>query len=102
MAHIISQGLTSRNGFFVTDGSMGECSAMTIDEREKVIKTTVECAGDIVVVAGVNDTSIINVIDLINYSEQVGAKAALLTPPFYHTYSLQQICYFYHYIHDHT
>jgi len=102
MTHIISQGLTAKNGFFVTDGSMGECSAMTIDERKKVIKTTVECAGDIVVVAGVNDTSIINVIDLIDYSEQVGVKAVLLTPPFYHTYSLQQICYFYHYIHDHT
>jgi 4-hydroxy-tetrahydrodipicolinate synthase len=102
MAYIISQGLTKDNGFFVTDGSMGECSAMTIEERKQVIKTTVECAKDIPVVAGVNDTSVMNVIELANYAKNVGAQAILLTPPYYHVYDTKQIISFYRYIHDHT
>ena len=101
MAHIIGQGLTKENGFFVTDGSMDECSAMTLEERKQVIKTTVENAGDIPVVAGVNHTCVNNIIELANYAASVGVKAVLLAPPYYHVYDLKQIKYFYHYVHDH-
>ena len=96
------QGLTKDNGFFVTDGSMGECCSMTLEERKEVIRATVEAAGEIAVIAGVNDSSHVNVIELINYSENVGAKAVLLAPPFYQTYSAEQIYYFYKFVHDRT
>jgi 4-hydroxy-tetrahydrodipicolinate synthase len=95
-------GIVKENGFFAANGTMGECGALTLEERKEVIKTVVLAAGDVPVLAGVNDTSCLNAVDLINYAKKAGAKGALLTPPFYIPYSDDQIYGFYEYVNDHV
>ena len=70
---------------------MGECSAMSLEERKGVIRTVCAEADDVPVLAGVNDNSIVNIIELANASKEAGAAAMLLTPPHYIPYDDEQI-----------
>lgn len=94
--HMIDNGLDASCGFLVVNGSMGECYAMTLDERKQVIRAVVEVAsGRIPVVAGCSDTSIENVVALSRYANEVGADAAMIVPPYYSGCSEEQIYSFY-------
>lgn len=81
---------------------MGECSAMSLEERKGVIRTVCAEADDVPVLAGVNDNSIVNIIELANASKEAGAAAMLLTPPHYIPYDDEQIFSFYKYVNDHV
>lgn len=99
--HMIAGGITSENGFLIANGTMSECYALTIEERKQVIRTVVEAAGDAVpVMAGLNDTAAHNVIELGNYAKEVGAKAVMITQPFYIPHSDEQMYTYFKYIHD--
>lgn len=54
---------------------MGECSAMSLEERKGVIRTVCAEADDVPVLAGVNDNSIVNIIELANASKEAGASS---------------------------
>lgn len=74
---------TGMHGIFVC-GSNGETMGLTQQERDKAIKIAIEQAGDRVpVLAGVMDTSTKRVIENCKRLEDMGGKAAVVTPIFY-------------------
>lgn len=99
--YMIDNGVNSSNGFLITNGSTGECYAMNMEERKQVIKATIEAANDeIPVMAGCNDTNMFNVIELANYSKQIGAEAVMVVQPYYWPFNEEQIYSFYKQIND--
>ena len=71
------------HGIFVA-GSNGESLALTQTERDRAIGIALdEVGGRLPVMAGVMDTSTRRVIDNIKRLEQMGGRAAVVTPVFY-------------------
>lgn len=66
-------------------GTTGEFASLDAEEYRAVLETTVERAGDAPVMAGTADTSVAGTRDLIRTAADVGADAALITLPFFHT-----------------
>ena len=80
LEHSINVGM---HGIFVA-GSNGECMGLTQTERDRAIAIAIETCGDRVpLMAGVMDTSTMRVIENIKRLEQMGGKAAVITPEFY-------------------
>ena len=99
--YMIDNGFNASSGFLITNGSTGECYAMNMEERKKVIKATIEAANsDIPVIAGCNDTDVFNVIELANYSKKVGAEAVMIVQPYYLPFNDEQTYSFYKFIND--
>jgi len=81
---LIENGLKKGNGVIVTTGSMGECGAMSWEERKKVLEIAIRVAGGRVpIVAGCNGTNINEIVDLAQYAEKVGAAGIMLMSPYY-------------------
>lgn len=81
---LIKGGLRTGNGVIVTTGSMGECGAMSWEERKKVLEVAIKAAdGRVPVVAGSNGTNINEIIDFAQYAEKVGAAGIMLLSPYY-------------------
>ncbi|NHJ47841.1 MAG: dihydrodipicolinate synthase family protein [Asgard group archaeon] len=77
---VIDNGI---NGI-VTGGVNGEFSSMTMKERKSIIKTSIATVKNkIPVIAGAYSNSYKESIELINYSEEIGATAAIITRPFF-------------------
>jgi 4-hydroxy-tetrahydrodipicolinate synthase len=101
--YMIDNGVTAENGFLVTNGSTGECYAMSMEERKQVIKETIDVAnGQVPVVAGCNDTNVFNVIELVNYSAEMGAEAAMIIQPYYLPFNENQMYSFFEFIDSHV
>lgn len=82
--HTVTTGM---HGIFV-GGSNGECMGLTQAERDRAIKITLDqTAGRIPVLAGVMDTSTRRVIENCKRLEDMGGKAAVVTPIFYSRYA---------------
>ena len=65
-------------------GTTGEFTSLTPDEHRQVIKAYVDAtAGRVPVIAGIGSLTTSGAIALAQYSEQVGAAALMLVPPFY-------------------
>lgn len=78
--HLIGQGLHG----LIPLGSTGEYYALTPDERERVIRTTLEAtAGRVPVVAGTNAGSTREVVAFSRQAEQLGCAGVMLAPPYY-------------------
>ncbi|MDI3530606.1 MAG: 4-hydroxy-tetrahydrodipicolinate synthase [Candidatus Atribacteria bacterium] len=99
--YMIDNGLNASNGFLVAAGSMGECYSMNMDEKKQVIRTVVEAAqDDIPVIAGCNSSSIVEVVELARYAEEVRARAIMVVQPYYLSFGEDQIFSFYKFIND--
>jgi len=80
LSHCIANGI---HGIFVA-GSNGETMALTQKERNRAIQIALdEVADRVPVMAGVMDSSTKRVIENIKELEQMGGKAAVVTPVFY-------------------
>ncbi len=66
-------------------GTTGEFASLDAEEYRAVLETTVEHAGDAPVMAGTADTSVAGTLELVETAADVGADAALITLPFFHT-----------------
>lgn len=76
----------------VPGGSTGEFTALSFEERTKVLDQVIASAkGRVPVVAGVGDLSTARVIDLAKHAAQAGAAALMVVPPFYEPPSLKEI-----------
>jgi len=68
----------------VTCGVNGEFSSMSLGERKKVIKTTIDAAKERVpVIAGAYSCSFKESIELAKYAEEVGASGVILSTPYF-------------------
>jgi 4-hydroxy-tetrahydrodipicolinate synthase len=71
------------HGLFVL-GSSGEVAFLDDNQRAAVLATAVEAAaGRVPVLAGVNDMTIVRVIEQVRIAEAAGADAVVVTAPFY-------------------
>ncbi len=84
--HCIEVGL---HGIFVA-GTNGEAMALCPRERERAIKITLdECGEKIPVLCGIMDSGTDVVIENLKRLEQLGGKAAVVTPVFYAKHAAQ-------------
>lgn len=68
----------------VTTGTTGEFPTLTTEEHKSVIKAYVEAANKrLTVIAGIGSNSTEHGIEMVKYSEKVGADACMIVPPFY-------------------
>jgi 4-hydroxy-tetrahydrodipicolinate synthase len=71
------------HGVSVT-GTTGEPSALTLDERKRVIEVAVKAvAGRVPFVAGTGSTNHEETLQLTSFAEQAGADAVLVVTPYY-------------------
>ncbi|ELY92926.1 dihydrodipicolinate synthase [Natrialba hulunbeirensis JCM 10989] len=67
-------------------GTTGEFASLSRDERRRVTELTVEQAdSEVPVLAGAAATSVDDVLTAIEDAAAVGADAAVVTPPYFHT-----------------
>lgn len=83
---LIGKGINKDNNCtLVVGGSTGECGALTIPERKKLIEAAVEAAGsDLPIIAGCNHSGIEDVKDLLAHAEAAGAAGAMVLSPYYY------------------
>jgi 4-hydroxy-tetrahydrodipicolinate synthase len=78
--HLIGKGLHG----LIPLGSTGEFYALSAQERQDVIKTTIEAAhGRVPVLAGANAGSTRDVVEYCRQAEHAGAAGVMLAPPYY-------------------
>ncbi len=78
--HLIGQGVHG----LIPLGSTGEYYALSADERERVIRATLEAAaGRVPVVAGTNAGSTRDVIAFSRQAEELGCAGVMLAAPYY-------------------
>lgn len=101
---LINKGINIKNNCtLVVGGSTGECGAMTIEERKKLIQVAVEEAGDeLPIIAGCNHSNYLDVIDLIKDAERVGAAGVMVLSPYYYVPTEDAARRFYEEISKHT
>lgn len=77
-------------------GSTGEYSLMSKDERKSIIKTACKInAGRVKIIAGCSCARTFDTIEMVQFSESVGADAGLVLPPYYLHTSRQGIINYY-------
>ena len=65
-------------------GTNGEAPSLNYDIRKELIKRTCDQVNKrIPVLVGITDTSIAGSLDIADYSQQVGADAVVVAPPYY-------------------
>lgn len=75
----------------VANGSTGEFSAMTHEERKRVVEVVVEAAGGRVpVVAQTGATTAREAIELTQHAERVGADVVMIVTPYYEPISEEE------------
>lgn len=94
---LMKHGITKKNQCtLVVGGSTGECGAMTMDERKKLIRVAVEVAGEeLPIIAGCNHSNIVDVIDLLEDAEKAGAAGAMALSPYYYVPTNDAVLRFY-------
>lgn len=94
---LISKGINKDNCCtLVVGGSTGECGALTIAERKKLIETAVDEAGeDLPIIAGCNHSNIEDVKDLLVHAQNAGAAGAMVLSPYYYVPTDQAVVRFY-------
>jgi len=84
LRYIIDKGIRTGQGGVIVTGSVGECYAMTSEQRKRMMEVAVAAAdGDVPVLIGCNHSSTRAAIDLAKHAEKVGADGLMLLPPVY-------------------
>ena len=92
ISFLVDQGI---NGL-ITLAFTGEFASLSVEERKQVIKFTVdEVNGRVPVIAGISDSNLRTVLELGYYSEDVGADAVFVLPPYLYTYTDQETIEFF-------
>jgi 4-hydroxy-tetrahydrodipicolinate synthase len=86
--HLIRSGLHG----LVPLGSTGEFYALTSQERQDVLRVTLEASGGRVpVLAGANAGSTADVVEYCRQAEHMGAAGVMLAPPYYSRPTLSEL-----------
>ena len=94
---LINNGIKRSNCCtLVVGGSTGECGALTMDERKKLIEAAVEEAGDeLPIIAGCNHSGIEDVKTLLKHAQAAGAAGAMVLSPYYYVPTDEAVLHFY-------
>ncbi|UNI17524.1 hypothetical protein JDV02_003859 [Purpureocillium takamizusanense] len=76
----------------VPGGSTGEFTALTTEERKRLVEAVVKSArGRVGVMAGVGDLSTAKTVELAEHAARAGADSLLVVPPFYDAPTLAEL-----------
>lgn len=92
--YLLAHGLNKSNSTIVVGGSTGECGAMSLDERKRVLDCAFDVIGDkIPIIAGCNSTNVWESVALAQYAESKGAAGAMALSPYYYPAKDQECIY---------
>ena len=81
---LLNNGLRDEKSAIVSTGSIGECAALSEEERIQVWEATLEGAsGNVPVIAGINHTNTDQVVEMASKAAEVGAQGVMLMTPYY-------------------
>lgn len=84
-------------------GTTGEFYSLTISDKKEFLEKMVNHAkGRVPILAGVSDTCIANILEMIKWAEKIGIDGLLITPPYFSIYPSEMIEKFYCTIADKT
>lgn len=90
--HLIDNGVDGA----VPLGSSGEFTAISLDEKKKLIKLYVdESKGRLDLIPGTNSLNFDECVDLSNYAISLGVKGVLILPPFYYGISQAEVFHYF-------
>lgn len=94
---LINKGINRGNCCtLVVGGSTGECGALTMEERKKLIETAVDEAGEeLPIIAGCNHSGIEDVKTLLIHAQSAGAAGAMVLSPYYYVPTDDAVLRFY-------
>lgn len=86
LAAVVDHALAGGVDALVPCGTTGEFASLDPTERRRVVEATVDAAaGEVPVIAGASATSVAETVAAVEDAAAVGADAALVLPPYYHT-----------------
>ena len=90
--HLIDNGVDGA----VPLGSSGEFTAISLNEKKKLIKLYVdESKGRLDLIPGTNSLNFDECVDLSNYAISLGVKGVLILPPFYYGISQAEVFHYF-------
>jgi len=93
---LLDGGLRQGNGVLLVCGAAGDFTALSVEERLQIAEAVLdEAAGKIGVIVGAQSTNEREVITLARGAARLGAAAVQVSPPFYQTYTDDDVFEFY-------
>jgi dihydrodipicolinate synthase/N-acetylneuraminate lyase len=93
---LLDGGIRQGNGVLLVSGAAGDFTALSIDERLKIAEAVLdEAAGKVGVILGAQSANQREVIALARAAAKLGATAIQVSPPFYQTYTDDDVVEFY-------
>jgi 4-hydroxy-tetrahydrodipicolinate synthase len=93
---LLDGGIRQGNGVLLVSGAAGDFTALSLDERLQITEAVVdEAAGKVGVILGAQSANQREVIALVRGAAKLGAVAVQVSPPFYQTYTDDDIVEFY-------
>lgn len=100
---MVSNGINKENGVLVTTGSTGECGALNLNERKRVLEIALDEVGDEVpIIAGCNHSDVYQTLDLVQHAEKAGAAGVMILPPYYYVPTDDVVLDFYKLVSDNS
>jgi dihydrodipicolinate synthase/N-acetylneuraminate lyase len=83
--HVVDGGISRGKGFIICPSGTGEYNTLSREEHAAVVGATIDSAnGDIEIAVGVASSSHFEVIERCNAALALGAKVAMIPPPYYY------------------
>jgi dihydrodipicolinate synthase/N-acetylneuraminate lyase len=93
---LLDGGIRQGNGVLLVSGSAGDFTALSVEERLRITEAVLdEAAGKIGVILGAQSANQREVIALARGAAKLGAAAVQVSPPFYQTYTDDDVLEFY-------
>jgi dihydrodipicolinate synthase/N-acetylneuraminate lyase len=93
---LLDGGIREGTGVLLVSGSAGDFTALSVDERLRILEAVLdEAAGKVGVILGAQSANQREVITLVRGAAKLGATAVQVSPPFYQTYTDDDVVEFY-------
>jgi dihydrodipicolinate synthase/N-acetylneuraminate lyase len=93
---LLDGGIREGNGVLLVSGSAGDFTALSIQERLRIAEAVIdEAAGKAGIILGAQSVNQREVIALARGAAKLGAAAVQVSPPFYQTYTDDDVVEFY-------
>jgi 4-hydroxy-tetrahydrodipicolinate synthase len=93
---ILDGGIREGNGVLLVCGSAGDFTALNVAERLRILEAVLdEAAGKVGVILGAQSVNQREVIAMVRGAAKLGAAAVQVSPPFYQTYTDDDVVEFY-------
>ncbi len=93
---LLDGGIRQGNGVLLVSGSAGDFTALSVEERLRITEAVLdEAAGKVGVILGAQSANQREVLALARGAAKLGATAIQVSPPFYQTYTDDDVFEFY-------